>query len=202
MSGEVNIVKNVEQPAQTGQMWSPIEPLSLFEILVRENADSLEAFLRAAIDDYSAADDLFQETMLVAWRKIGDYDRTRPFGAWLRGIAKNLVLAHYRLVARQVTTSDEKILEHLDHQMAQIDARPGDTLDERIEALHHCVEQLAPNYQAAVELHYRQERSTDWIAHHLATSRDAVQKRLQRARQLLADCLRRKGVLSSPGSAP
>ena len=40
-----------------GEYWqpmeamTPVEPLALFEILMRENADSLTAFLRASLDD-------------------------------------------------------------------------------------------------------------------------------------------------------
>jgi RNA polymerase sigma-70 factor (ECF subfamily) len=177
----------------------PIEPLALFEILVRENADSLAAFLRAAVQDQASADDLFQETMLVAWRKIGEYDRTRPFGAWLRGIARNLVLAHYRAATRQIAVADDEIVDRLDRRMAEVDRQPGDTLDEKIQALRDCIDRLEPLYQEPIELHYRQHRTTEWIAERLATTKDAVQKQLQRARARLAECLERKGVLARPG---
>lgn len=171
------------------------EPLALFEILVRENADSLTAFLRASIDDPASVDDLFQETMLIAWRKIDEYDRNRPFGAWLRGIARNLLLAHYRKVSREIPCPDEQVLEYLDQRMAQIDRRPGDTFDDKIASLADCIERLPADYREPIDLHYRQHRTTDWIAEHLAMTRDAVQKRLQRARQQLAECLQRKGIL-------
>lgn len=186
----------------TGQMDNnpgrPPEPLELFEILVRENADSLTAFLRAAVDDHSAVDDLFQDTMLVAWRRLGEYDRSRPFGAWLRGIARNLVMEHYRTNSRQVTLSDERVLEYLDRRVAQVDRQPGDSLQEKVTALTDCIERLAPMYREPIDLHYRQRRTSEWIADHLATTRDAVQKRLQRARLQLAQCLERKGVLAEP----
>jgi len=185
-----------------GQSPRPVEPLALFEILVRENADSLTAFLRAAVEDQAAADDLFQETMLIAWRKIGEYDRTRPFGAWLRGIARHLVLAHYRSSARQVACSDELILDHLDRRMTQVDRQPGDTFDEKIQALRDCVSRLAPLYQEPIEMHYRQQETVECIAKRLATSKDAIQKRLQRARQQLAECLEHKGVLAAMDSKP
>lgn len=172
-----------------------LDPLRLFEILVRENADSLTAFLRASVYSEAAADDLFQEAMLIAWRKIGEYDRSRPFGAWLRGIAKRLVLTHYRDAAREVPISCEQVLDYLDQRMAQVDSQAGDTLDEKIAALRDCIERLAPRYRQPVELHYRQHRTTEWMSVHLATTRDAVQKRLQRARARLAECLEGKGVL-------
>lgn len=173
-----------------------VDPLALFEILVRENADSLTAFLRAGIDDAAAADDLFQDTVLVAWRKIGEYDRARPFGAWLRGIARRLVLEHYRKSAREVTLSDERLLDHLDRRMAQVDRQPGDTLDEKIAALRDCIERLPPLYREPLEHHYRHHRTAEWIAEHLATTKDAVQKQLQRARIQLAECLERKAVFA------
>ncbi len=181
------------------QTLRPIEPLALFEILVRENADSLTAFLRSSVDDQAAADDLFQETMLIAWRKIGEFDRTRPFGAWLRGIARRLVFAYYRSSAREISFSSERVLDYIDRQMAQIDRQPGDTFDEKIAAMKVCIEGLEPMYQEPLELHYRQGKTTEWIAQHMATTKDAVQKRLQRARLQIAVCLKRKTVLAGMG---
>lgn len=176
-----------------------IEPLALFEILARENGDSLTAFLRASVDDQIAVDDLFQEAMLVAWRRIGEYDRARPFGAWLRGIAKRLVLAHYRTAGRTVPLASEQIVEFLDRRMSQIDRQPGDAFEDRIVALLDCIERLASSYREPIDLHYRQCKTAEWIARHLATSREAVQKRLQRARLQLAECLERKGLWVSVG---
>ena len=186
---------DIEVPS-AGQASRPVEPLALFEILVRENADSLTAFLRASVYDQAAAEDLFQETMLIAWRKIADYDRSRPFGAWLRGIAKRLVLAHYRKAAKEVPLSRETVLDYLDQRMTQVDRQPGDTLDERIAALRDCIERLAPLFRDPIELHYKQHRTTEWIAGQLASTKDAIQKRLQRARVHLAECLERKAVLT------
>jgi RNA polymerase sigma-70 factor (ECF subfamily) len=175
----------------------PVEPLALFEILIREHAEALTAFLRASVADRAAAEDLFQETMLVAWRKIGAYDRTRPFGAWLRGIARMLVLAYYRDAARERPLGAEMVLEHLDRQLTNIERQPGDTFDEKIAALRDCLTRLEPDYRQTIELHYQQGKTTDWIASQLATTRAAIQKRLQRARQQLAECLQRKGVLAA-----
>lgn len=172
-----------------------VQPLALFEILVRENADSLTAFLRASVYDESAADDLFQETLLVAWRKVSEYDRSRPFGAWLRGIAKRLVLAHWRTAAREIPASGELVLDQIDQRLGQFERQPGDTLDEKVAALRDCIERLAPMHREPIDLHYQHRRTTEWIAQHLATTKDAVQKRLQRARGALAECLEAKGVL-------
>jgi RNA polymerase sigma-70 factor len=183
--------------ATTERNVPPVEPLALFEILMREHADALTAFLRASVEDRAAAEDLFQETMLVAWRKIGTYDRTRAFGAWLRGIAKMLVLAYFRRAARETPLGPEQVMEHLDRQMTRIEHQPGDTFDEKIAALRDCLARLEPDYRQTIELHYQQDKTTDWIAGQLTTTREAIQKRLQRARQQLAECLQRKAVLET-----
>jgi RNA polymerase sigma-70 factor (ECF subfamily) len=60
---------------------------TLFETLVREHADMLTVYLRSALGDVSDVYDLFQETMIVAWRRLDDFDHRRSFGAWLRGVA-------------------------------------------------------------------------------------------------------------------
>jgi RNA polymerase sigma-70 factor (ECF subfamily) len=177
-----------------------VQPLQLFEILVRENADALTAFLRSGVADKTAVDDLFQETMLVAWRRIAEYDRQRPFGAWLRGIARNVMLAHFRKTSRQTPWPDEAVLNCIDQRLSQIDRRPGDTFDEKIEALKDCLERLGREYRQPIDLHYWESKTTEWIANCLATTKDAIQKRLQRARSQLADCLERKGVLGASGA--
>ena len=43
-----------------------MEPKDLYEILVREHAEILSVYLRGAVRDPALADDLFQETLIVA----------------------------------------------------------------------------------------------------------------------------------------
>ena len=63
-----------------------------FEILVREHADMLMAYLRALAWNDALVEDAFQEAIIVAWRRLPDFDRSRPFAPWLRGIARNTLL--------------------------------------------------------------------------------------------------------------
>ena len=46
----------------------------IFEVFVRENEGSLMAYIRTFTRDAQIAEDLFQETMLIAWRKFEEFD--------------------------------------------------------------------------------------------------------------------------------
>lgn len=169
-----------------------MHPEQVFEILIRENADMLLAYLRSAVRDEHAVEDLFQESMLVAWRKIEQYDRDRPFGAWLRGIARNLALAHYRERARQDQPLDEASMEWLEARFVQVHTLAGDTLGEKLLALRDCVQALPKEYRQPVQLRYAESLSLSEIGNMLQLATETLKKRLTRAKLRLADCLERK----------
>lgn len=164
----------------------------LFEILAREHADSLMAYLRSVVGDPATADDLFQETLLVAWRRLDDFDRKRPFGPWLRGIAAKLVLAHRRSAADDDRLCDAETLEYLDQRLTQYHRLAGDTWEEKLAALADCIRLLPDAFRMAIRLRYHEEVPAEELAGRLQLSTEALKKRLQRARALLLDCIQGK----------
>ena len=162
----------------------------LFEALVREHADMLTVFLKSVLHNPSDVDDLFQETMVVAWRRLDDFDETRAFGPWLRGIAKRLVLAHHRKRVGQAC--DPVALDRVDLRLSQLSARPGDTWEEKLQVLRTCVDSLPEHYRKVVELRYFHEQAVRQVSEILQLSGAAVKKRCQRARSLVLACIQRK----------
>jgi RNA polymerase sigma-70 factor (ECF subfamily) len=154
----------------------------------------LLTYIRATIRDPGTVDDIFQETMIVAWRRFDDDNQSRSLAAWLRGIARKLILAHYSSRGKGPAYCDEAVLEALDERLAHIDNQKGDTWKDKIAALETCMEHLPESLRRCIELFYRNDCKTEEIARQMDTTREAVKKRLQRARRLLADCLRRKGL--------
>jgi RNA polymerase sigma-70 factor len=173
-----------------------IDAHAVFEILVRENAAMLRTYLRAAVRDAADVDDLFQEAMIVAWRRLDEFDRSRPFGPWLRGIAGRLVMAHFRKAPRRGMLWDESLLEHLDRRVQHIADRPGDTWDDKIEALRECIRALPDHYRETIRHRYIEDEPAARVAAGLQLSLETVKKRLQRARARLLDCLQRKGIVA------
>lgn len=182
----------VRQPAQDAAGRMRTTSKDLFEILAREHGPALLVYLRSVVRDSSTVDDLFQETMLTAWRILDEFDRSRPFGPWLRGIAGKLVMAHYRKDARRFVYCDASILEHLDARVEDLHRQTGDTLDEKLDRLRECLEALPTLYRDAVEARYRDGLKGQALASRLRTSFESVKKRLQRGRQRLLECLERK----------
>ena len=167
-------------------------PKDLFEILAREHASMLTVYLRSVIRDPAAVDDLFQETMLTAWKTLDRFDRSRPFGPWLRGIAAKNVLAYRRKQARGAVLCDAQLLEALDHRLDQVSRQPGDTLDEKLDGLRRCLDALPEQYRQPVQWRYESEIPSETIAQRLDITVEALKKRLQRGRARLLDCLDRK----------
>ena len=162
----------------------------------------LLAFIRAQVRDASAIDDIHQETMVTAWRTLDRFDQSRPFGPWLRGIARNHVLTHYRRKKRLPLHCEEVVVAHLNARLDELSQRSGDTWPEKLEALEDCLGALPEPSKILLDLHYREELSTERIAGRTDLNRETVKKRLQRIRSALARCLAHKGILTPLQSVP
>ena len=172
---------------------APLQAHAVFEILVREHADRLMAYLRAISLDASAADDLFQETMLRAWRRLDTYDRTRPFGPWLRGIARRVALETAR---DRLLIADEHVLDAVERHADRFDGPQGTDFRERLGTLQACVQALAEPYATTIDLAYRAGQPLEQVAEHMQENIETVKKRVQRARAMIAECLHRKGAFA------
>ncbi|MCA9188720.1 MAG: sigma-70 family RNA polymerase sigma factor [Pirellulaceae bacterium] len=164
----------------------------LFEILVRENAKMLIAYIRAAVSDHALADDIWQETMLVAWRRLEEFDRNRPFAPWLRGIAARTIIARRRTASRLVTLENAASLEHLGERLERVNSLKGDTLDEKLDALRDCVARLSDSDRQCIELRFLEGLKPAELSQRLNLALETIKKRLARAKQRIHDCMQQK----------
>ena len=167
----------------------------IFNILIRQHAEMLSAFIHAYAFDRSAVDDIFQETVLTAWRRLDEFDASRPFGPWLRGIARNHILSNARGSRRYRAHLDELQNRRVSEQFGRLESAASDTFADRLEALRDCISRLAPDAREAVELFYAQQLDSSVAAESAGTNDETFRKRLYRARLSLAACLRSKRVL-------
>jgi|GEM_PF-180387 len=175
----------------------PVDSLDIFEVLVRENSRMLTAFIQSAVRNPAAVDDIWQETMVTAWKRWDDFDRSRPFGAWLRGIARNNIRSWQRATAKNHTSVDNSTLEYFDAVFAQIQSREGDTFTEKLEVLRLCIQALPAHYKDVVNLRYEEGLMPATIAEQQTRPLETIKKRLQRAKTMLFDCMTRKSGIGT-----
>ena len=164
----------------------------VFEILMRENAEMLLAFLRSNLSDGHVVDDLFQETMIVAWRRLDDFDQERSFGKWLRGIASNLMLAHFRKLGKAEVAVEQETLDWLETRFAKIQSLKGDSFADKLELLRECVAALPEKYQTTIQARYHQQLSLEQMVDQLRVALETIKKRLYRAKSQLGQCMEKK----------
>lgn len=173
----------------------------VFEILVRENAGMLEAYLRSVCPDSSSIDDVFQETMIVAWRRLDEFDRSRALGPWLRGIARVIVMEHARKRGARAKSMSPEMLDAVEERFGAMGSLAGEGMEKTLAQLRVCLDELPAVMREAVELVYFRSVPFAALAEGMGEDRQTVWKRVQRARQALAECLGRARGGASQGEA-
>lgn len=168
----------------------------LFDILVRQHAEMLNAFIHSFAFEKSTVDDVFQETIITAWKRIDEFDRSRPFGPWLRGIARNHILSSARKNRRYRTHLTELMQQRIALQFDKVDQAAGDSFSQRISELHDCIARLKEDAHEAIDLVYVRGLDAAAAAKALGTTDETFRKRLYRARLALAECLRTKSIFA------
>ncbi|MSR69068.1 MAG: RNA polymerase sigma factor [Phycisphaerales bacterium] len=166
----------------------------VFELLARDHADHLMVFLRAVVYDRSLVDDVFQETMMVAWRRLADFDKSRSFGAWLRGIGSRVAMD--MAGRRRMAIVDPTILSEIEQHSARFDGDHALSFHNRMAAVDDCLAKLPDMYAEVIRMVYRTDVPIRAVAKTLENNEESIKKRLQRARTLLGECLQRKGVFA------
>ena len=154
----------------------------------------LKAFLTAATGDVHLADDLVQQAFLAAIAKRAEFDRSRSFGAWLRGIARNELRRERDRHARRPVTLKESALDAIGGDFDRT-FREDQTLsfwEDRLEALHVCLGKLSAVARKALSFRYRNGMSSREISGRIGRTPGSVDVLLCRSRSSLAECIKRK----------
>ena len=157
-----------------------------FEYLVRQFQGSLVAMAYARLGDWQQSEDLAQQSFVVAWQKRLELTDCGRFGAWLRGILRNLIAnARRRRTERPRGASSGDPSERLP------DMRPSPLHaaieNEEHRLLHQVLESLPESYREPLVLFYFEGESVLRVAELLELSPDAVKQRLQRGRKMLKE---------------
>ena len=162
-----------------------------YQFIVRAYGLPLRSYLAGQVYHIDDADDLAQETFITAYRKLSTFQRDSDFGAWLRGIARNLARMHFRSAGRRSRALDRFRAEVAEIAGEELDAAASSRRSEDIEALLRCVERLPERMRRAVRAGLDGEQPAT-MATQLKTSVNAIYQIHWRAHQLLKDCVSRE----------
>jgi len=152
----------------------------------------LLAYVLSIVTDRKLAEDIAQQTLLIAYRKINSLEDPAAFPAWLRGIARLEALSAIRKQGRELAMEPDAI-QQMDEVYRQFEEQlPAESWEQRFHLVQECYEKLPETLQTVCRLHYFEDLKAREIAHALTLNLNAVLKRLERARVAIRDCVQRR----------
>jgi len=151
---------------------------------------TLRAFIAGALALPHERADLFQEVVLILWRRYEDYDAARPFLPWAMGVAVRRLREEYRRVQRRPGLLPAEQLEHLANELTSAEERHPTAAEEA--ALAECLAALPESSARLVQRRYYEHAGIETISAETGQSAAALYQTLSRLRRALADCIRRR----------
>ena len=155
-------------------------PERKFESLYQRHIAEVYRYALVMLDSPADAEDVTQTTFLNAYRALLRGERPREPGSWLRVIAHNLCLQHFRHAARR-----PREVELEDDTAAVVSDEQGLRVDDLVRALR----QIPVSQRAALVMRELEGRPIAEIAGVLGVSVSAVETLLFRARRSVREQL-------------
>lgn len=162
------------------------DPQAEFLRLFSQHSRRIYQFILTLAMNHADADEVYQNTCVVLWKKFGSYDSAGSFYAWACRIAQ-LELMHVRRMNKRMQLLSDDVLNLLaDHVIAHA-GQAGNRQD----ALAECLAKLGDQDRQLVQERYYHERAPKEIAHARAKSVHSIYRALARIHAGLRDCVHR-----------
>src|SRR5688572_1499366 len=136
----------------------------------------LLAYFIAGTGDPHRAEDLVQDVFAAALKNSGRFDPSKSVGAWLRGIARNVLLMTYRSSRRPTLSLDAGALDRLDGAAARAESEEAAAgyAGRRQQLLRDCLGAVPEKNRKVLALKYTDGRPSRDIAARLGMRASAV----------------------------
>lgn len=160
-----------------------------FEHILKDTQSRIRAYIAGMGVPVDGVDDIAQEVYLLLYHSMDKMPEGIEPVRWLKGIARNLSLNHFRREKTQAGRQREAVAEILARVHSATEDVPEDDAARR--ALEACLGKLPEKHRALVALRYEKGLVSEAIARTTATTAEAVRIALLRARNALRDCITR-----------
>jgi RNA polymerase sigma-70 factor (ECF subfamily) len=158
-----------------------------FQELVRRHADSLLGMAYSLVGNTADAEDIVQESLIVALERIQSFEGRSAIGTWLRGILvfKAAKLRRSRKVRSSVPIQDHDGSSEADRSDSRLSTRSASAaVDSKVDVMA-MLDTLSDEHREIVVLREIQQFSYDEISAMLKLPLGTVESRLHRARNEL-----------------
>lgn len=156
-----------------------------FVAQITKSQRQLHAFILSMVWNAAEADDVLQETNLVLWEKVAEFDGNRPFLPWAMRFAQWQALAWLKRHKRQRLVFDDDLAKMLADEAAIHEP----AFDLRQHALASCLQKLASEQRKLIARRYEPGASVNAMAEKAKTTAKAVSDKLRRIRHALLECI-------------
>ena len=158
----------------------------------------LMSFIYGLVRDAGVAEDLFQDVWLRLAEASEKGARVDDLGKWCRGVARNLLLHHWREQRSRTVVADSRIVD-LAARAFDEQASGGRFGSSRKQALIECVSSLPGTSRELIQLKYEQGLSVDSVARRVGRPYAGILMALSRVRKALGLCVEKRLRLSGEG---
>jgi RNA polymerase sigma-70 factor (ECF subfamily) len=160
-----------------------------FVRLLTSSRHALFGYIYSIVRSTSDAEDLFQQTSLLLWKKFDQYEADSNFLAWACAVA--------RFEIRNFQVRDRRrqfyLSQEVQAELATIQSRQSlDSASARREALAACMTRLSQRDRSLVDRCYGGDEQIKDVASQLGRTARSLYDALNRIRRQLMDCVARR----------
>ncbi len=147
----------------------------------------LHAYVSAMLRDPVLVEDTLSDVVIEIVHSYDRYDKTRPFAAWARGVARRVALTNLRKRGRVELGVPDEVLEAFSAALDGLGDQAA--LESRKLRLRECLAKLTPANRDLVQLRYFDELRPELIASRVGRKVGAVYTAFSRIHAALLRCL-------------
>jgi len=171
-----------------------------FEELLNKYKNPVFSICYRMVRNHTDAEDLAQEAFIRTFSVLDRYDPSYPFSSWLYRITSNLCIDFLRRAKDGTVSLDQPIVGaegDMQRQFPSNVVKPDRIVesDEMMAALEEAIGTLPDHYRIIVILRHQEQLSYEEISENLGIPLGTVKARIHRARNMIKDFFKKKGLL-------
>jgi RNA polymerase sigma-70 factor (ECF subfamily) len=170
-----------------------------FETLLDKYRGSVFSICLRMVRNRTTAEDIAQEVFVKVFSALRRYDPAYPFPGWLSRITSNLCIDYLRREKERTVSLDQPsgADDDLFIQLASKSAGPDREAESRemMAILEEALALMPEHYRIVVVLRHQEQLSYEEISEALGIPLGTVKARIHRARNMIVEHFKKKGVL-------